>query len=44
MGLGRGNANQELPYYYVHKQQKEGKKPVTHAPGNCSAFIATGSF
>ncbi len=39
------NANQELPYYYVPwLDKKEGKKPVTHAPGNCSAFIATGSF
>ncbi len=39
------NANQELPYYYVPwLDKKEGKKPVTHAPGNCSAFIATGSY
>jgi hypothetical protein len=39
------NANQELPYYYVSwLDRNEGKKPVTHAPGNCSAFIATGSF
>ena len=39
------NANQELPYYYVPwLDQKEGKKPATHAPGNCSAFVATGSF
>jgi hypothetical protein len=39
------NANQELPYYYVPWADKnEGKKPVTHAPGNCSAFIATGSY
>jgi hypothetical protein len=39
------NANQELPYYYVPwLDRKEGKKPTTHAPGNCSAFIATGSF
>jgi hypothetical protein len=37
------NANQELPYYYVPwLDKKEGKTPVTHAPGNCSAFIATG--
>ena len=41
----RSNANQELPYYYVPwLDKKEGKKPVTHAPGNCSAFIATGSY
>jgi hypothetical protein len=39
------NANQELPYYYVPWLDKqEGKKPVTHAPGNCSAFIATGTY
>jgi hypothetical protein len=38
------NANQELPYYYVPwLDRKEGKPPATHAPGNCSAFIATGS-
>ena len=38
------NANQELPYYYVPwLDKKEGKTPVTHAPGNCSAFIASGS-
>ena len=38
------NANQELPYYYVPwLDKKEGKTPITHAPGNCSAFIATGS-
>jgi Phospholipase B len=37
------NANQELPYYYVPwLDKKEGKTPTTHAPGNCSAFIATG--
>jgi Phospholipase B len=39
------NANQELPYYYVPwLDKKEGKTPATHAPGNCSAFVATGSF
>src|SRR5262249_18447878 len=39
------NANQELPYYYVPwVEKKEGKPPATHAPGNCSAFIATGSY
>ncbi len=38
------NALEELPYYYVPwLDKKEGKKPVSHAPGNCSAFIATGS-
>ncbi len=37
------NANQELPYYYVPwLDRKEGNTPTTHAPGNCSAFIATG--
>jgi hypothetical protein len=39
------NANEELPYYYVPwLDRKEGKAPATHAPGNCSAFIATGSY
>ena len=39
------NANQELPYYYVPwLDKKEGRRPITHAPGNCSAFIATGSY
>jgi hypothetical protein len=39
------NANQELPYYYVPwLDKKEGKPPTTHAPGNCSAFLATGSY
>jgi hypothetical protein len=39
------NANQELPYYYVPwLDKKEGKAPATHAPGNCSAFVASGSF
>ena len=39
------NAVMELPYYYVPwLDKKEGKKPEAHAPGNCSAFIATGSF
>jgi hypothetical protein len=39
------NANQELPYYYVPwLDKKEAKPPATHAPGNCSAFIATGSY
>jgi hypothetical protein len=39
------NANQELPYYYVPwLDKKAGKPATTHAPGNCSAFIATGSY
>jgi Phospholipase B len=39
------SANQELPYYYVPwLDKKEGKAPATHAPGNCSAFVASGSF
>jgi len=39
------NANQELPYYYVPwLDKKAGKPPATHAPGNCSAFIATGTY
>ena len=39
------NALEELPYYYVPwLDKKEGKTPVSHAPGNCSAFVATGSY
>jgi hypothetical protein len=39
------NANQELPFYYVPwLDKKVGHPPTTHAPGNCSAFVATGSF
>lgn len=38
------NALEELPYYYVPwLDKKEKKPPTTHAPGNCSAFIATGA-
>ena len=37
------NAQEELPYYYVPwLDKKEGKAPSTRAPGNCSAFVATG--
>ncbi len=39
------NANQELPYYYVPwLDRREGTTPRTHAPGNCSAFVATGTY
>jgi hypothetical protein len=39
------NALEELPYYYVPWLDKQkGKPPSTHAPGNCSAFVATGSY
>ncbi len=39
------NAIEELPYYYVPwLDRKQGKTPTSHAPGNCSAFIATGSY
>jgi hypothetical protein len=41
------NAFEEVPDYYVpwlNKQQKTVKAPKLTAPGNCSAFIATGSF
>ena len=38
------NAIEEVPYYYVPwLDKKEGKTSTTHAPGNCSAFVATGS-
>ncbi len=37
------NAIEEVPDYYVPwLDQQQGKKPKTHSPGNCSAFVATG--
>ena len=39
------NALEELPYYYVPWLEKQqGRIPTTHAPGNCSAIVATGSY
>jgi hypothetical protein len=44
------NAFEEVPDYYVpwlnkkNKSEKPGKAPKLVAPGNCSAFIATGSY
>src|SRR6266700_3386088 len=41
------NAFEELPDYYVpwlNKQQKTAKAPDLKSPGNCSAFVATGSW
>ena len=41
------NAFEELPDYYVpwlDKQQKTPKAPDLKSPGNCSAFVATGSW
>src|SRR5271169_321469 len=41
------NAFEEAPDYYVpwlNKQQKSAKAPKLAAPGNCSAFIATGGM
>ncbi len=39
------NAMEELPYYYVPWLDKQkGKPPSTKSPGNCSAFIAVGSY
>jgi len=41
------NAFEEVPDYYVpwlNKQQKVAGAPNLKAPGNCSAFIATGSM
>lgn len=40
------NAFEEVPDYYVpwlNKQEKSANAPKLKAPGNCSAFIATGS-
>ncbi|HYK91411.1 MAG TPA: C45 family peptidase [Acidobacteriota bacterium] len=39
------NAMEELPYYYVPWLEKQkGQPPTTKSPGNCSAFVATGSY
>ena len=39
------NALEERPYYYVPWLDKQhGRVASTHAPGNCSAIIATGSY
>src|SRR5207253_2744005 len=39
------NALEELPYYYLPwLEKKQGRLPTTHAPGNCSAMVATGSY
>jgi hypothetical protein len=39
------NALEELPDYYVPWLEKQqGKAPSAKAPGNCSAFVATGSY
>ncbi|HYM77187.1 MAG TPA: C45 family peptidase [Candidatus Dormibacteraeota bacterium] len=41
------NAFEEVPDYYIpwlSKQQKSAKNAKLAAPGNCSAFIATGSM
>ena len=41
------NAFEELPDYYVpwyNKQQKAAHAPNLKSPGNCSAFVATGSW
>jgi hypothetical protein len=41
------NAFEEVPDYYIpwlNKQQKVAGAPKLRAPGNCSAFIATGAY
>jgi len=41
------NAFEEVPDYYVpwlNKREKSAKAPKLAAPGNCSAFIATGGY
>ncbi|MGA8622467.1 MAG: C45 family peptidase [Candidatus Sulfotelmatobacter sp.] len=41
------NAFEEVPDYYVpwlNKRDKSAKAPKLAAPGNCSAFIATGAY
>jgi hypothetical protein len=38
------NALEELPSYYVPwLDRQQGRAPSTKSPGNCSAFVATGS-
>jgi hypothetical protein len=42
MGL---NAIEELAeYYFPWLEKQQGKAPTTKAPGNCSAFVATGRY
>jgi Phospholipase B len=41
------NAFEEVPDYYVpwlNKHEKQARAPRLKAPGNCSAFIATGAY
>jgi hypothetical protein len=41
------NAFEEVPDYYVpwlNRREKQARAPKLKAPGNCSAFIATGSY
>jgi hypothetical protein len=39
------NSIEEIPSYYVPwLNKRQGKPPVGKAPGNCSAFIATGAW
>ena len=39
------NGIEELPDYYVPwLDRQKGKEPQTKAPGNCSAFVATGDW
>ncbi|MBI4165732.1 MAG: peptidase C45 [Acidobacteria bacterium] len=41
------NAFQEMPYYYVpwlNRREKVASAPRLAAPGNCSAFVAAGSY
>jgi len=41
------NASEEVPEYYVpwlNKREKQAQAPKLAAPGNCSAFIATGAY
>jgi hypothetical protein len=41
------NAFEEVPDYYVpwlNKREKQARAPKLKAPGNCSAFIATGGY
>jgi hypothetical protein len=41
------NSMEEVPDYYVpwlDQQEKKPNPPSLHSPGNCSAFVATGSY
>ena len=41
------NSDEEVPDYYVpwlDEKETPANAPSVHSPGNCSAFVATGSY